>query len=100
MTIASRPSTTPIAPKRMAPVVELADLVELDPEAVGDEADLRPELAGDRARQVDPGLEVQGLPEPQGVDHDLLDAVVVVQGDLIAVDLGDRPARGGERQRD
>ncbi len=41
------------------PVVGLADLVDLDAETVGDEADLALELAGDGTGQHDPRLEVQ-----------------------------------------
>ena len=119
MMIASRPSTTPMAWKRIAPqvpgldrseggldrlfrrapVVGLADLVDLDAEAVGDVADLALELAGDGARQHDPRLEVERLTEAERVDHDLLDAVVVVERDLVAVDLADRTRRGRQDDR-
>ena len=79
------------------PVVGLADLVDLDAETVGDVADLALELTGDGARQHDPRLEVERLTETERVDHDLLDAVVVVERDLVAVDLADRTATRSRR---
>ena len=119
MTIASRPSTTPMAWKRIAPqvpgwtvpnavsigcvgrptVVGLADLVDVDAEAVGDVTDLSLELAGDGTGQHDPRLEVERLTEADRVDHDLLDAVVVVERDLVAMDLADRAGGGREDDR-
>ena len=81
------------------PVVGLPNLVDRDAETVGDVADLALELTGDGTGQHDPRLEVEWLTESERVDHDLLDAVVVVEGDLVAVDLAHRPRCGREDDR-
>src|SRR6478672_13806356 len=119
MTIASRPSTTPIACMRNAPLVPSSTVpiatsrvrfVTARSKVSRTSWTSTPKALAIRriwpchSPAIAPGMlthgsKSSGWPKPIPVDHDVGDAVVVVQSDFVGVDLFDRRRLRGQYER-
>ena len=78
-----RPAGDLEGPLGLGPLERLADVLELDPEGIGHQADATGPLVQDRTGRRDKGLEVHRASEAHSVHHHVRDGIVVVEPDLV-----------------